>query len=86
MTNTVVRARIDERTKEEAATVLASIGLTVSDAFRMMIMRIARDKALPFEPLMPNVETIEAMKAARRGELVAAGRPDQLLASLNADG
>ena len=68
MTNTAVRARIDEQVKEEAAAVLASIGLTVSDAFRLMMMRIAKDKALPFEPLIPNVETIEAMLEARRGE------------------
>jgi DNA-damage-inducible protein J len=51
MANTVVRARIDEHVKEEAVVVLASIGLTVSDAFRLMMMRIAKDKALPFEPL-----------------------------------
>jgi DNA-damage-inducible protein J len=85
MTNTVVRARIDEQVKEEAAAVLASIGLTVSDAFRLMMVRIAKDKALPFEPLIPNAETIEAMKAARRGELVTVGSPDKLLASLNED-
>ncbi len=84
MTNTVVRARIDEHVKEEAAAVLAAIGLTVSDAFRLMMVRIAADKALPFEPLTPNAETIEAMKAARRGELTTVGSPDQLLASLNA--
>jgi DNA-damage-inducible protein J len=85
MTNTVVRARIDERVKEEATAVLATIGLTVSDAFRLMMMRIAKDKALPFEPLVPNTETIEAMKAARRGELVTVGPVDALLTSLNAD-
>jgi len=84
MTNTVVRARIDEHVKEEAAAVLATIGLTVSDAFRLMMVRIATDKALPFEPLVPNAETIEAMKAARRGELVTAGSPEALLTSLNA--
>jgi DNA-damage-inducible protein J len=84
MTNTVVRARIDERVKEEAAAVLATIGLTVSDAFRLMMVRIAKDKALPFEPLVPNAETIEAMKAARRGELVTVGSPADLLKSLNA--
>ena len=83
MTNTVVRARIDEHVKEEAVAVLATIGLTVSDAFRLMMVRIANDKALPFEPLTPNAETIEAMKAARRGELTTAGSPDELLASLN---
>jgi DNA-damage-inducible protein J len=85
MTNTVVRARIDDKVKAEAAIVLASIGLTVSDAFRLMMMRIAKDKALPFEPLVPNAETIEAMKAARRGEVVTVGSPDNLLTSLNAD-
>ncbi len=84
MTNTIVRARIDEHVKEEAAAVLATIGLTVSDAFRLMMMRIAADKALPFEPLTPNAETIEAMRAARRGELTTAGSPEALLASLNA--
>jgi DNA-damage-inducible protein J len=83
--NTVVRARIDERVKKEAETVLASIGLTVSDAFRLMMVRVAAEKALPFQPLIPNEETIEAMKAARRGELVTAGRPENLLNRLNAD-
>ncbi len=85
MANSIVRARIDEHVKEEAAAVLASIGLTVSDAFRLMMMRIAKDKALPFDPLVPNAETIEAMKAARRGELVSVASPDELLASLNED-
>jgi DNA-damage-inducible protein J len=81
--NAVVRARIDERVKDEAAAVLAAMGLTVSDAFRMMMIRIAKEKALPFEPLSPNAETIEAMRAARRGELVKVGSVDNLLPSLN---
>ena len=85
MTNSVVRARIDEQVKEEAAAVLATIGLTVSDAFRLMMIRIARDKALPFEPLIPNAETIKAMQAARRGELVTVGSIDALFADLHAD-
>jgi DNA-damage-inducible protein J len=83
--NAVVRARIDEETKTEAAAVLKAMGLTVSDAFRLMMVRIAKEKALPFEPLVPNEETIEAMKAARRGEVVTVGLPGKLLASLNAD-
>jgi DNA-damage-inducible protein J len=83
--NSVVRARIDEQTKTEASAVLKAMGLTVSDAFRMLMIRIAREKALPFEPLIPNEETIEAIRAGRRGELVTAGPPDKLLASLNAD-
>ena len=84
MTNTTVRARIDEQVKEEAAAVLASIGLTVSDAFRMMMVRIAKEKAFPFDPLVPNAETIEAMKAARRGEVTSVPGSDTLLSSLNA--
>jgi len=83
--NSVVRARIDERTKTEAAAVLKAMGLTVSDAFRLMMVKIASEKALPFAPLVPNKDTIEAMKAARRGDLVTAGSPDMLLASLNED-
>ncbi|MDO9068934.1 MAG: type II toxin-antitoxin system antitoxin, RelB/DinJ family, partial [Deltaproteobacteria bacterium] len=46
--------------------------------------RIAKEKMLPFAPLGPNEETIEAMKAARRGELVAVGSADNLLEMLNA--
>jgi len=80
----VVRARIDERTKREAAAVLKTIGLTVSDAFRLLLVRVAAEKALPFEPLKPNAETVEAMKAARRAELVTVGKPDKLLRKLNA--
>ena len=83
--NTVVRARIDERVKKEAEAVLASIGLTVSDAFRLMMVRIATERALPFQPLIPNEETVEAMKAARRGELTTAGSPKNLLNRLNED-
>lgn len=83
--NAVVRARIDQADKTEAASVLAAMGLTLSDAFRLMVRRIAVEKALPFEPLVPNAKTIEAMKAARRGELVTAGKPSDLLASLNED-
>ena len=83
--STVVRARIDEKVKEDAAAVLASIGLTVSDAFRLMMMRIATERRLPFEPLVPNEETIEAMKAARRGDVVALGGIDDLRTDLNAD-
>ena len=84
MSNIIVRARIDDGVKAEAAAVLATMGLTVSDAFRMMMVRIAREKTLPFEPLIPNAETIAAMEAARRGEVTRAGSIDALFASLDA--
>jgi DNA-damage-inducible protein J len=85
MANTVVRARIDGRIKEEAAAVLGRMGLSVSDAFRLMMIRIAQEKALPFEPLAPNAETVEAMKEARRGGLKRYPTVKALLKSLNAD-
>ena len=44
--DTVVRARVDKKTKEEAEAVLAEIGLTLSDAVRLMMIRIAREKAM----------------------------------------
>jgi DNA-damage-inducible protein J len=83
--NAVVRARIDERIKNEAAAVLGAMGLTVSDAFRLLLVRVAKDKKLPFAPLVPNEKTIAAMKAARRGALKTAGSADKLLARLNED-
>jgi DNA-damage-inducible protein J len=85
MTNTVVRARIDEETKEEAAAVLAAMGLTVSEAFRLMMVRIPKEKALPFDPLVPNRETIAAIKEARRGGLKKYPNAKALRKSLNAD-
>ena len=83
MANSIVRARIDDGVKQEAAIVLATMGLTVSEAFRMMMVRIAREKTLPFEPLVPNAETIEAMREARRGGLPRYRTVDAMLAALN---
>ena len=82
--NAVVRARIDQHIKEEASVVLAAMGLTVSDAFRILLTRVAHEKALPFEPLIPNATTIAAMKEARRGRLESV-TPSELQAVLDAD-
>lgn len=83
--NAVVRARIDEHIKNEATLVLASVGLTVSDAFRLMLTRVAREKALPFEPLIPNDETLAAMREAREGRLKSFDSVEGLMADLNAE-
>jgi len=80
-----VRARVDAVAKKEAEAVLKPMGLTTADAIRMMIVQIAKDKALPFEPFMPNEETIAAIQAARRGEVVKAGTIENLFADLHAD-
>ena len=65
--NVVVRARIDPVIKEQASAVLADWGLTASDAFRMMMTRIAVDKCLPFAG-EPNKETREALEAIEKRE------------------
>lgn len=66
-TNDVVRARIDGAIKNEAAKVLAGMGLTVSDACRMTLTMIARDKRLPFGN-EPNEETRRTLEQIERGE------------------
>jgi len=60
-TTAFVRARVDERVKDEAEAVLSYFGLTISDAVRLTLTRVARDKALPLELKIPNAETQAAM-------------------------
>ena len=67
--NALVQTRINPEIKDEATIVLRAIGLTVSEAVRLMLTRVAHEKALPFEPLIPNQATIAAMKEARDGKL-----------------
>jgi DNA-damage-inducible protein J len=65
--NTTVRARIDEDIRDHAAQVLSSMGLTVSDAIRMLLTRVATDEAFPFD-LTPNALTAETLRKSERGE------------------
>jgi DNA-damage-inducible protein J len=83
--NQLVQARIDGAIKAEAAAVLAAMGLTVSDAVRLLLTKIAQEKALPFEPLIPNKTTIQAMKDARAGRVTKAEDLESLFRDLNAD-
>jgi DNA-damage-inducible protein J len=83
-TNALVQARIDGAVKDEAAAVLAAMGLTVSDAVRLLLTKVAREHTLPFDLLVPNAETIAAMKEARRGNLETVTL-DELQAVLDAD-
>ena len=64
-----MQTRNDGPIKEEAAAVLAAMGLTVSDTVRLMLTKIAHEHALPFDPLIPNATAIAAMKEAHRGNL-----------------
>ena len=67
MANTMVHVRIDEKTKQPAAKTPAAMGMSLSDAVRMMLVRVAVEKALPFEVRVPNATTVKAMRAADRG-------------------
>ena len=59
-----VRARMDEKVRDEAAAVLEEMGLTVSDVIRITLTRVAKEHALPFELKVPNAETRAAMAEA----------------------
>lgn len=84
-TETVVRARIDAKVKKKAARVLDDMGLTVSDAIRLLLLRIAAEKALPFTVKVPNARTRAAMKEADSNAGKAFSTVDDLLADLNAN-
>ena len=83
--NQLVQARIEGAIKAEASAVLAAMGLTVSDAVRLMLTRVAREHALPFDPLIPNATTVAAMMEARSGNLRSANSVEELMIELDAD-
>ena len=65
-----IRARVDEDIKQQAATVLAEMGLTVSDLMRMTLTKVAKEKAFPFELYTPNALTAQTLAKSERGEEV----------------
>ena len=67
-TDTVVRARIDSDTKARATEALRAMGLTVSDAIRLLMLRVAEEKRMPFTIQVPNRTTVEAMKELADGK------------------
>ena len=77
----VIRARVNGEVKEKAAAVLASMGLTISDMMRMTIIKVAQDKALPFDP-SPNEETIAAMRELDEGKGKRFSSADDLFSEL----
>jgi DNA-damage-inducible protein J len=68
MATTMVHIRVDEKVKKRAARTLAAMGMSVSDAVRILLVRVASEKALPFRIRVPNATTVKAMRAADRGE------------------
>ena len=80
--NALIQTRIDRAIKDEATAVLAAMGLTVSDAVRLLLTKVSQEKALPFEPLIPNAATIAAMREARAGNLNRANTVEELMVAL----
>lgn len=83
--NAVVSARISEEIKNEANLVLKSIGLTPSDAIRLMMIRVAREKAMPFDIWVPNAETVQAISDERNGKMESFSDIDSLMADIHRD-
>ena len=83
--NDIVRARIDPDLKREATAVLSGMGLSVSDAIRLTLVRITEDRALPFQPRTPNRKTEEGLQAAQQGEGARFASVDALFDDLNDD-
>jgi len=84
-TTEMVHVRIDKRTKARAAKALAAMGLSVSDAVRVLLTRVASEKSLPFEVKIPNAATAAAMREARSGGLPSFPSVSDLMADLNAE-
>jgi DNA-damage-inducible protein J len=81
----MVHVRIDKRIKSKAAKTLASMGLSVSDAVRVLLTRVAAEKALPFDVKVPNATTLAAIREARAGKLPSFRNVSELMTDLNAD-
>lgn len=83
--NTYVRARIDTETKERAAQALEKMGLSISDAIRLLMLRIAEENRLPFEVRVPTASTRTAITELEAGKGKKFTSVDALMADLHAD-
>lgn len=63
-TTTMVHVRVDEQIKAQATEALAAMGLSVSDAVRVFLMRVVAEQKMPFALKVPNAETRAAMAEA----------------------
>jgi len=83
--NHLVQARVNGEIKAQASAVLADMGLTISDAVRMLLTRVAKEKRMPLEILTPNAATLAAMQEAREGGLPRVRSIKALFEELHAD-
>ncbi|QSR84805.1 type II toxin-antitoxin system RelB/DinJ family antitoxin [Methylacidimicrobium sp. B4] len=80
-----LRARIDTATKEHAASALKAMRLSISDAMRVLLLRVAKERRLPFEVKVPNATTREAIAEPEVGKGKKFIAVDELMADLHAD-
>ncbi len=85
MANTYVRARIDADTKDRAADALQAMGLSISDAIRLLMLRVAAEHRLPFEVKVPSAVTQKAMDELEAGKGQKFSSVDDLMDDLHAD-
>jgi DNA-damage-inducible protein J len=84
--NQLVQARVNGEVKAQATAALADMGLTVSDAVRILLTKIAREKTMPLELLTPNATTFAAFEEAKnRSNLPRFNTIEELMADLNAE-
>ena len=83
--DTYVRARIDSATKKRAANALAAMGLSISDAIRLLMLRIVDEHRLPFEVKAPNSTTRKAITELEAGKGKRFTSTEALMKDLNAD-
>ena len=81
-TDTFVRARINSDVKARAAEALQAMGLSVSDAIRLLLTRVADEKRLPFAVQVPNATTANAMKELEAGKGKRFGSAEELFDDL----
>jgi DNA-damage-inducible protein J len=84
-TDTYVRARIDTNTKRRAADALEAMGLSISDAIRLLMLRVADERRLPFDVKVPNSTTRKAIAELEAGKGKRLASVDELMADLSAD-
>ena len=84
-TDTYVRARIDTTTKELAADALEAMGLSISDAIRLLMLRVAKERRLPFEVKVPTKATQQAITELELGKGKRFATVNALMEDLNAD-
>jgi DNA-damage-inducible protein J len=84
-TSSMVHIRVNGEIKEQASEALATMGLTVSDAVRILLTRVAAEKSMPFEVRVPTRKTLAAVEAGERGKVFRAKSVAAMMAKLNAD-